>query len=146
MGHSNSQIFVRYYQSRVVSTDISAAFLKMPSRSSLLASIGHIGIDRDPRAPLQLELEEKKAVLSDQRLIRINTQIYHLRTSCPKEYKPQGRQDKVTLNATQKQELYTLRQTRQRLRKQLLREAANTKWRQFFERIDNDDLRQTKRH
>lgn len=84
-------------------------------------------------------------MLSDQRLVRINVQIYHLRTSCPKEYKPYGGRGKLTLSATQEQELNALSKTRQRLRKQLLRDAANIKRRQFFERIDNDDLRQTKR-
>ena len=55
MGHTNSYIFEKYYQNRVVSIDISVAIVKMPSRSSLLASVGHIGVDRDPGAPLDLD-------------------------------------------------------------------------------------------
>ena len=52
MGHHHSSIYEQYYQNRVVSTVISADFLKKPSRSLLLVSVGHIGIDRNPRAPL----------------------------------------------------------------------------------------------
>ena len=31
MGHTNSSLYGKFYQNRVVSIDISAAFLKMPS-------------------------------------------------------------------------------------------------------------------
>ncbi len=46
MGHSRNSIFEDFYQNHVVGTNIAAAVLKTPSRTSLLTSIDHIGIDR----------------------------------------------------------------------------------------------------
>ena len=65
MGHTNSYIYEKFYQNRLVKTNISAASLKMPSRSSLLASVAHIGINRDPRAPVHLDINEQDAALAN---------------------------------------------------------------------------------
>lgn len=81
MGHSNSNIYEKFYQNQVVSTDISAAILKMPSRSSLLASVDHIGIDRDPRAPLHLDTEEQDTALANQKFVEIEARIKKLNAS-----------------------------------------------------------------
>ena len=79
IGHSRSSIFEHFYQNHVVSADIAAAVLKTPSRSSLIASIGHIGIDRDPRAPLELDPQEQASALADERYVQLQDHTRELR-------------------------------------------------------------------
>ncbi|KAL6712955.1 hypothetical protein ACLMJK_009510 [Lecanora helva] len=142
MGHTNSYIFEKYYQNRVVSTDISAAFLKKPPRSSLLASVGHIGIDRDPRAPCGLEPEEKSAALADQRYVAIEARIKELRSECYRACS--GPLSNSAVVQSQKKELTKVQNQRQRLRQALLKSASRNKRKKFFDNIDQDDIRQAK--
>ncbi|KAL9130584.1 MAG: hypothetical protein Q9175_006985 [Cornicularia normoerica] len=142
MGHTNSYIFKKFYQNRVIKTDISAAFLKIPSRSSLLASVGHIDIDRNPRAPVHLDTNEQDAALADQNFVYLKARIKSLRTSI---YKKHSRlKYKTTTNKAQKKQLRELQRSRQTLRKRLLKDAANEKRIRFFHCIDSDDIRQAK--
>ena len=60
--------------------------LKTPSRSSLLESVGHIGLDRDPRVPQSLNKEEKDAVLADLELVQLTAEIKDYRVGVPKEF------------------------------------------------------------
>ena len=142
MGHTNSYIFEKYYQNRVVSIEISAAILKMPSRSSLLASVGHIGVDRDPRAPLHLDPGEKHTALMDRKFVAINAQIKELRASIYKEYRRPT--SKATQAQSQRTQLRKLQGWQKTLRSAILKEAVLKKRRQFFNRIDNEDIRQAK--
>ena len=143
MGHSNSSIFEKYYQNRVVSIDISAAVLKMPSRSSLLASVGHIGIDRDPRAPLHLDTKERDAALADQEYISLQARIKEHRASTYKQHDQHT--DEITANEVWKKHAKILQSSRTSLRKRLLRKAIDEKRRRFFDCIDKNDIRRTKR-
>ena len=140
MGHSRSSIFEHFYRNHVVSTDIAAAVLKTPSRSSLLASIGHIGIDRDPRAPKGLNPKEQASILADKRYVEIQEHIKELRTRQYKnDQQPSGRR-----TITERKALASARASAQSLRRKLLREAKIEKRRRFFEHIDNDDIRRIK--
>ncbi len=142
MGHSRSSIFEHFYQNNVVGTDIAAAVLKTPSRSSLIASIGHIGIDRDPRAPQDLDTKEQATVLADKRYVEIQERIKELRA---RDYKnTKHRPIDQTTEETQKS-LASARKSAKNLRKQLLREATSEKRRRFFDRIDNEDICKIKR-
>ncbi len=143
MGHTNSSIYERFYQNRVVSIDISAAFLKMPSRSSLIASVGHIGIDRDPRAPLCLDSEEEDAALLDQEYSSLGARIEELRASTYNQHDQLT--CKTVTDKAQKKLLQALRVSRTCLRKRLLKRAIKEKRIQFFNCIDKDDIRQSKR-
>lgn len=137
MGQSNSYIYEKYYQNRVVSIDVSAAVLKTPSRSSLLASVGHIGIDRDPRAPLHLDAEERDAALADPKFVKTEAHIKELQASI---YRIAC--DEIKRDQAQIKQLVKVRGCPRRLRKRLLDKATHEKRRRFFERIDNDDIRQ----
>ena len=140
MGHSNSSIYEKFYQNRYVTTDIAAAILKTPSRSSLLASVGHIGIDRDPRAPLRLHAEERKTALANPNFIAIEVRIKNLNAEIyGQHYRLTGQPDD-----SRKKEMKALRNSRQSLRKRLLKEAVHKKRGRFFDHIDSDDIRQNK--
>lgn len=84
MGHSRVNIYEQHYQNRVINIDITAAILKTPSRSSLLESIGHLGLDRDPRVPQMLDQKERDAVLADPKLIQLIAEIKDYRASFPR--------------------------------------------------------------
>ena len=129
-------------QNRVVKTDISAAFLKMPLRSSLLASVGYIDIDRDPRAPVHLDTNEQDAALADQTFVCLEARIKSLRTSIYKEHS--RLKCKTRTDEAQKKQLRELQRSRQTLRKRLFKETANEKRIRFFHCIDSDDIRRVK--
>lgn len=129
-------------QNRVVKPDISAAFLKMPLRSSLLASVGYIDIDRDPRAPVHLDTNEQDAALADQNFVCLEARIKSLRISIYKEH-PRLK-CKVRTDDAQKKQLRELQRSRQTLRKRLFKETANEKRIRLFHCIDSDDIRQVK--
>lgn len=142
MGHHNSAIFEKHYQNRVVSIDISAAFLKMPSRDSLIASVGHIGIDRDPRAPQRLSTEEQDAALTDRDYVSLQARIKKFRASIYENHQQPTCKKKT--NEDQRK-LQALQSSRSAARTRLLKRALIDKRHQFFSRIDNDDIHQTKR-
>ena len=142
MGHSRADIYEKHYQNRVVNIDISAAMLKTPSRSSLLESVGHIGLDRDPRVPQSLNREEKYAVLADPELVQLTAEIKDYRAGVPKEF---FRNLKDPQKRTSEWRHYpNLLAKRRTLRKKLLKQAAAEKRRRFFANIDNQDIRQSR--
>ena len=140
MGHSRNSIFEHFYQNHVVSTDIAAAVLKTPSRSSLLASFDHIGIDRDPRAPKSLDPKEQASILADERYVEIQEQIKELRA---RQYK-HDQQSSGHLTITERKALESMCTSARYLRYTLLRKAKIEKRRRFFQQIDNDDIRKMK--
>lgn len=97
----------------------------MPSRSSLLASVGHIGINRDPRAPVHLDVDEQDAALADQNIVCLEARIKSLGISIYKEHS--RLKYKTTTDEAQKKHLRKLQRSRQPLRKRLLKEAADEK-------------------
>lgn len=84
MGHSRVNIYEQHYQNRVINIDITAAILKTPSRSSLLESVDHLGLDRDPRVPQMLDQKERDAVLADPKLVQLIAEIKDYRASFPR--------------------------------------------------------------
>ena len=84
--HSRADIYEKHYQNRVVNINISAAMLKTPSRSSLLESVGYIGLDRDPRVSQSLNKEEKDAVLANPELVQLTVEIKDYRAGVPQEF------------------------------------------------------------
>ena len=81
MGHSRANIYEKHYQNRVIDIDIAAAILQTPSRSSLLKSVSHLDLDRDPRVPQMLDQKERDAALADPKLIQLIAEVkdYHAR-------------------------------------------------------------------
>ncbi len=142
MGHSRSDIYEKHYQNRVVNIDIAAAMLKTPSRSSLLESVGHIGLDRDPRVPQTLDQREKDAVLADPELIQITTEINDYRASVPRQAFYNTKDPKKW--TTELRHLRNVQSKRLVLRKRLLRQATAKKRREFFANVDNQDIRQSR--
>lgn len=125
MGHSRADIYEKHYQNRVVNIDIAAAILKTPSRSSLLESVGHIGLDHDPRVPQTLDQEEKDAVLADPELIQITTQINDYCASVPRQAFCDSRDPEK--RTPEWRHLRNIQARRLVLRKKLLRQATAKK-------------------
>ena len=86
MGHSRADIYEKHYQNRVVNIDIWGAMLKTPSRSSLLESVGYIGLDRDLRVLQSLKKEEKDTVLANPELVHLTAEIKDYRAGVSKEF------------------------------------------------------------
>lgn len=141
MGHSRFDIYEKHYQNRVVNIDISAAILKTPSRNSLLESVGHIGLDRDPRVPQTLDQKEKDAVLIDPELVQLTAEIEDYRASVPRQVFCNSKNPEK--RTTEWRNLRNLQARRQWLRKKLLRQAKAEKRRHFFANVDNQDIRQS---
>ncbi|KAH0545274.1 hypothetical protein FGG08_000573 [Glutinoglossum americanum] len=85
LGHSRSDIFLRYYISERVKRDVQSAYLGRPARDALIRAVGRMSLARDPHAPNALspkmlseikhhprimELQKKRRVVSAK--IRLN--------------------------------------------------------------------------
>ena len=103
----------------------------------MLASVGHIGIDRDLRALLHLDAEERDAALADPEFIKTEAHIKEFQASI---YRIAC--DEIKRDQAQIKQLAKLRGCRRRLRKRLLDKIIHEKRRRFFDRINNDDIRQ----
>ena len=142
IGHSRADIYEKHYQNGVVNIDIAAAILKTPSRSSLLKSIGHIGLDHDPRVPQTLDQKEKDAVLADPELIQLTTAMNDYRASVPRQAFRDSRDPEK--RTTEWRHFRNIQAKRQVLCKKLLKQAIAKKRRQFFANVDNQDIRQSR--
>lgn len=142
MGHSRVNIYEQHYQNRVINIDITAAILKTPSRSSLLESVGHLGLDRDPRVPQTLDQKDRDAVLADPKLVQLIAEIKGYRASFPRfAFRESKNHEKRT---PEQKHLRKIQARRALLRKNLLKQAIAEKQHQFFANVDNRDIRQSR--
>lgn len=65
MGHSDSNIYHRYYQNQVVDADTVSAFLEEPSNKAVLRLAGHVSLTKDPNAPTRLTPAQRQEILRD---------------------------------------------------------------------------------
>lgn len=68
-GHTDPKIYRRHYLNRIVnrivSTDILACFLRLPSREGLMRLAGHMSLTCDVNAPTNLTTEQKEQLTTD---------------------------------------------------------------------------------
>lgn len=71
LGHSRSEIFLRYYIQQQVRADVQSAFLGVPARQALFKAVGRMSLDRDPRVPQSLDAAQRADVKRDPRLVSL---------------------------------------------------------------------------
>jgi hypothetical protein len=137
LGHSRADIYDRYYRSQVVRQDVQAAFLETPEQKALISAMGNMSLTMDPNAPKglsDLSHEDQQAVECDQYLVAQRERRSRMAEQIKKEYgsisKAKGTSFSVEYNQ--------LKTSIRTLRNKLLRDALNTKRRQYFENIDTD--------
>src|SRR5271155_5688430 len=62
MGHTDPQIYRRYYLNQIITTDTLACFLGSPSRDGLMRLASHMSLTRDSNAPNTLTPAQKEEV------------------------------------------------------------------------------------
>jgi hypothetical protein len=68
MGHARADVFRRHYLHQVVKVDTQSAYLGTVNRSDLVATVGLMNANRDPRAPVKLSTGDLKQHKSYQKL------------------------------------------------------------------------------
>lgn len=87
LGHSRSEIFLRYYIQEQVRADVQSAFLGVPARQALFKVVGRMSLDRDPRVPQNLNAAQKAEVKRDSRLVSLASEISVLRKELIRDYR-----------------------------------------------------------
>ncbi|KAL9049391.1 MAG: hypothetical protein Q9162_007245 [Coniocarpon cinnabarinum] len=62
MGHSRSDIFLKYYIQQQVKADVQSAYLGTPARHALFHAVSRMCLDRDARVPQDLDDTQKAEV------------------------------------------------------------------------------------
>ncbi|KAI9765990.1 MAG: hypothetical protein M1840_006997 [Geoglossum simile] len=92
LGHSRSGIFEQYYLTQ--KRDVQSAYIGCPSKDALIRTMGQMSLDRDPRAPKTLTLDQSASIESHpevKRLQQQKNQLYaDLKTTYGKICKAKG--------------------------------------------------------